>query len=423
MTVKRIKSAHKETVSATDSFYPRLRTSIEPIPIKGQDGEILIGLRDTLELNSRILWLPQDLFYILRFFDGEHSALDIRAEYLRKFGTFLLEEQLLQFIDQLDDYYLLDNDRAMQRMREFIDKYRELPARQAICAGSCYADDPETLQRELETYVRKIEAPERLQHLYGQQIRAFVVPHIDIRLGGPVYAHAYQVLRNSPPADLYIILGIGHQGLANNFALTEKDFDTPFGPVKTDVDLVRNIDKHSTIDFLRDEIVHINEHSVEFQTVFLKHFIKTDFRILPILCSFSSSAYFEDGSEKERLYDFVSALKAALQDYKGTVCFVASIDLAHVGPKYGDSFQPSPTFLAHVEQNDRSVLNALSQFDLDAFQRIVIGNDNRFRICGYSALTTMLMTMQPAHGELLAYDSAVMDASRSTVTFASMVFH
>jgi len=422
MTIKRMRTPQANPQSDSYNTYPKLRKNIEPIPIQTKDGSVLFGLKDSIGLASDIVWLPQDLFYVLRFFDGKHSYLDIKAEYLRKFGTFLFDENLLKLVNHLDENYMLDNDRTLQRIKQIVDDYRNLPARKSICADNCYAAEADALKAELDTFTKHIDNPEQYNNFFGQHIKAIIAPHIDIRLGGHVYAHPYYILRNAAPVDLYVILGIGHQGISNLFALTEKDFDTPLGTVPTDASLVRQINDTCEFDFLQEEIIHLNEHSIEFQTIFLKYFAPGNYKILPILCSFPPSIFTTDGIERQIFDLFVDGLKTVLSNYQGNICFVASIDFAHVGPQYGDSFQPSPAFMARVERNDRNILQALTHYDKKAFQEQFIPNDNQYRICGYSALSTLLSVMEPATGHLLAYDSAQMDSSKSTVTFASMIF-
>ena len=128
------------------------------------------------------------------------------------------------------------------------------------------------------------------------------------------------------------------------------------------------------------------------------------------------------GGEKDKYDAFIETLRSVLSNYSGSVCVIASIDLAHVGPRYGDSFQPDPYFLAQVERNDREILAALSRFDRDLFQEQIRSAEDRYRICGYAALTAMLAVIPSAKGDLLDYRRAVMDQARSTVTFASMIF-
>ncbi|NOY58640.1 MAG: AmmeMemoRadiSam system protein B [Calditrichaeota bacterium] len=423
MTIKRTSFAEKKTFDL--DYKPKMKYNIEAVPAKTDDGTLLYGLKDIVDQSAELLWLPQDLFYLLQFFDGRHSRADIKAEYMRKFGDFLFDENYVQLLQSLNEYYFLNNDRSRMRTRKMTIAYRQLPHRTPTSAGSSYPSDPDALADMLDTLVNLVTKKRNgaAINLDGRAIKAMVVPHIEIRLGGTTYAHAYRLLAHSSPADLYVILGIGHQGIPNLFSLTSQDFETPLGIVRTDKSLVEEISVRSDFDFLKNELVHRDEHSIEFQTIFLKHFVKSDFKILPVLCSFSHSIFARPKSAAfEKFKAFVRVLKSTLSRYPGTVTIIASVDFSHVGTKYGDLRPPSPPFLAQVERSDRDVIDALIQFDQQQFQQRVFASDNQYRICGYSALTTMLELVSPSHSYFLDYNSAVMDEQRSRVTFASLIF-
>ncbi len=425
MTVKRIKRpGQKENHPQLAEFYPRIRTEIEPFPIK-DNGSIYVVLQDSLGLSADSLVLPYDLFYTLKFFDGRHSGTDIRVEYLQKFGQFLFEDRLVELLRRLDQHFLLHNERAQARLQELKHDYRRIAIREPYCVGQSYPDDAGQLAKKLDEYANAVRNHQHLVPVIkNRPIKAFIAPHIDPRLGGSVYAQVYQLVAQSAPADLYVIFGIAHQGAANYFALTKKDFVTPLGQVKTDAGLVDEVGNHSETDFMYDELQHRAEHSIEFQTIFLKHFVKTDFKILPILCSFPHTIFSRQGETGlNKFAAFIEALKKSLQSYPGRVCFVASVDLAHVGPRYGDRQSPTPAFFAQMERNDGQVLRALMKQDQAKLQETISANDNRYNICGYPALTALMAVMPKAHGELLDYSSAEMDESKSTVSFASMIFY
>ena len=65
------------------------------------------------------------------------------------------------------------------------------------------------------------------------KIEALVGPHIDLRVGHKVYSQTYSMLENNSPTRV-ILLGVGHQMADDLFSLADKDFETPFGLVKSD---------------------------------------------------------------------------------------------------------------------------------------------------------------------------------------------
>lgn len=368
--------------------------------------------------------MPENLAFVLQFFDGRHSALDIRAAYLRQFGSFLFQEQLTELIQNLDANYFLENERSRARYQEISAAFEQQPFRTPLCAGASYAAEGRELNAELDRFTQlAVVTDQQVTQFAGQTISAIVVPHIDPRLGGPTYAAAYKTLAQAAPADLYVILGIGHQSITQSFALTDKDFDTPLGRVQTEKKLVAEFKNISPINFSQEQLAHRDEHSIEFQTLFLKHFIPGDFKILPILCSFSYETFKEpNGAVRQTFESFTELLRRILSSYRGRICLIASVDLAHIGPRYGDARRPDHLIRAHVERHDRDLLQCLGARDQRGFQELFEQSRDRYRVCGYSALITLLALSPPGAGRLLDYQQATMDDAGSVVSFASMIF-
>lgn len=405
---------------------PQLRPGLEVTPLPEQNNQTIWGLRDTWQINSNIIAFSEDMLYILQFFDGRHTAQDIRHEYLKAFNSFLLPEQFAELVEILDENYFLQNDRFVERMQEICDAYRRLSSRPAQHAGKSYPSHSPALKQEFDAYDRQVQQSHALvNRILARRITGLVVPHIDIRLAGSSYAHAYRYLAQSRPADLYVILGIGHQGLMTAFAPTRLDFDTPLGVVQTDRALLAEIDRRTVSDFSHQEFFHLQEHSIEFQAVYLRYALQHDFKILPILCSFPHTIFSASGNDTGQhvLYqEFLSALKSVLSSYPARVCLIASVDLAHVGRLYGDDWSPSARDLACVEQYDRKIIDCIKMRDAAALQRHIDESDNVYHICGYSALMPFIELLPPSRGDLLDYRQAQMDEQRSTVSFCSMIF-
>jgi AmmeMemoRadiSam system protein B len=102
---------------------------------------------------------------------------------------------------------------------------------------------------------------------------------------------------------------------------------------------------------------------------------------------------------------------------------VASADLDHIGPRYGDGFTPHQGTISGALDKDRSLMDHLERLDLEAFVRDVAVDDDSRRICGFSPISAMLSSMDASSGRLLWLDHAVVDDRNSFVTFASMIFH
>ncbi len=403
----------------TQLDYPKLRYGLEPFKVKDEQGHSYIGLRDPLELSPSHLLIPVDLFFLLQFFDGDHSTQKLCAEYQREFGNELSRSRLIKMLKKLDQAFLLQTARAHKRQQEIENEFRNTPVRQPAFAGNSYPGDAASLRKTMTSYVQQAKLDsatvKRYQH---QQINGVLLPHIDPRLAGASYSAAHSVLQQAAPVDVFIILGISHQAMSMPFALTLKDFSTPLGMVSTNESFVTQLAQHCEYDFFQDEFAHRKEHSIEFQVVFLRHFQQRPFTIVPVLCSFS---HVMNEQEQHQLEDFVNALKTTIVHYSGRVCTLASVDLAHIGPQYGDA-PPDSFVLAQVEQFDRKALRAIAEQDVAAFDALFLRTDNRYNVCGYPAIRTLLQTIQFSQADLLSYENAIMDQQRSTVTFSTIIF-
>jgi len=412
-------------MSSNNSEYPKLRY-VDAFPVQTEHGQ-MIGLRDPVGLATDTILLSHDVYYLLQFFDGSHSQLDIRNEYYRAFGNFLYEEQLSEILHNLDTKLFLDNDNFVQKQKAIEQAFLNSPVREASHAGQSYESDPKKLRTQLDQFFKN---PQGAGHVTiksnGQAAKGLIAPHIDIRAGGPCYTHAYKALAESEDVDCFVILGTGHSGLENLYSILAKDFETPFGRAKCDLEFIEALNLNYDAG-PNQVLAHKNEHTIEFQLIFLQHLFrkKRKFTFVPILCSFSY--HLLNGSafprEKKIVDNFSRALKKTIDEFGKKVCVIASVDFSHVGPRYGDQGPADEAFLNLVEQADKELLAKIESLDLKGFRRSVEKNQDRYRVCGFSPIHTLLKTIDAEGGALLNYSNTQVDEHNSTVTFAAMVFH
>jgi MEMO1 family protein len=394
---------------------------LEPVQARDKSGRPYIRLADPLRLAKTDFFFPSEWFFIVEFLDGRHSLSEISSKYSRKFRAELSERRISKLIKNLDRVFLLDNQRFHKRFNIVAKHYRSVSVRESAYAGQSYAEDAVSLRAEIDDYEAKTPLdPVIAKMLPGKKITAVVAPHIDPRLGGSAYVSAYQPLMQAPPETLFIILGISHHAMRNTFALTDKTFSGPEGQIPADKKLIRQLASACKTDFFHDELLHRDEHSIEFQTVFLRHFVRSPFTIVPILCSFTHTM---TEREAHQFAEFTDALQTVISQEDRNVVIVAGVDLSHVGPRYGDSQTPDSFRLSEVETFDRQVLSAVMQKDKKTFDMLFESSNNQYNVCGYPALRTLMQILPPSHPLLLSYDNAIMDDLRSTVTFASLLFH
>lgn len=301
--------------------------------------------------------------------------------------------------------------------------------RPAAFAGRSYADNPAALRAQIDRYFTHpggsgAPRPDGTQD--RGSLRGVISPHIDFHRGGSVYTWAYKELVESSEADVFVVLGVAHQRCTRRFVLTRNDFDTPLGPVRTDVGYVDRIAALTGRHVFDDEAVHAPEHSIEFQAVFLQHLLggRRKFRIVPILVG----SFYDlmdrgvDPIEDAGVRRFVGALKAAEAESGRKVAYIGSIDLCHVGPEFGDLEPVGPATLDRVGAFDRAMLARAAEVDPAGWFETAAEVGDRWRVCGLAATYVMLHTIGPARGRLLKYAQAV-DARRTCcVSFASLAF-
>ncbi|MFQ5603993.1 MAG: AmmeMemoRadiSam system protein B [bacterium] len=405
--------------------YPKIRY-VDVIPIETHKGQ-MIGLRDPIGVAPEMLLISPDIFYLLRFFDGNHSKLDLRYKYMQAFGQFLYEEQLSHILTNLNTNFFLENENYHNRLAAIENEFKEQPIRPAFHAGQCYEANPTKLKQQIDAFFSSPEgAGYPRQNVKKCPIKGLIAPHIDLRAGGACYSYAYKSLAESDGAECFVILGTGHSGLHNLYSTLAKDFETPFGRARCDFELIDLLKTNYSGDANSEILAHKSEHTIEFQLVFLQHLYqeKNDFTFVPILCSFSYHMLNREQFPQERkiIDDFISALKKTIKQIGKKVCLIASVDLSHVGPRYGDREKPDQAFMQRVTKVDQEILKTIERLDSVGFHQTIEKQEDRFRVCGYSSIYTLLNVIDAEKGRLLNYSKTEVDAQHSTVTFASMDF-
>jgi AmmeMemoRadiSam system protein B len=411
---------------------PRLRP-VEIFPVR-QDRGTLIYLKDPQNFAPPLGLSPVG-YFIVSHFDGKHSIVEIQEAYSKQFGTLLLTGDLKRFIDLLDHHNYLYTARFRLHQKKIVEEFKVQLIRSPAHAGAVYPKDPNEIKSQLDGFFLPPDGPGTPSSEKPTRTpKAIVAPHIDFHRGGPAYAWAYKGLAESGGADLYILLGTSHCGGANPFILTFKDFDTPLGAVETDKEFVVRLQESCKEDLLGDEFLHRGEHSLEFQVLFLKYITQRraelrgesekPFKIVPILVSsFHSMVMGRTLPDKHPpVENFIQALQKLLAQEKRQVCFVAGVDLAHVGKQFGDRQLITPDFLKWVETEDQLLIDRLAALDGQGFFDQVAKDQDKRRICGFSPLYSLIQLLDGSPGRTLKYSQAFTPETGSAVTFMSMVF-
>ncbi len=402
-----------------DAPLPKLR-AIDVFPVE-LDGRQLVCLRDPLQLASDALIVAAPAVLVLALLDGTHTVVDVQDAWVQRFGTILPAADVRELIAMLDRHHYLESPAFAERAAAVEDAFRAASVRAPAHAGTSYPDDRDELTRHLHAFFNGVPPPPP-----APKLRGIVAPHIDLRVGGTAYGHAYAQLANGVAAERFVILGTSHYGGRSVCIATRKDYATPIGTVTTDRAFLDRLAARVSGDVYADEMLHRVEHAVEFQVLMLQHVLgaRRPFTVVPLLVG-SFAEMIVRGQHPARdpvVADTLAALRATIAEDPLPTVVIAGVDFAHVGAKFGDVDGLTPELLATTETKDRRLIAALEAGDPERFFAEAAADGDRTRICGLAPLYAFLTLMDGAIGRLLHYDRSRDDATRSSVTYASLAF-
>jgi AmmeMemoRadiSam system protein B len=415
---------------------PKLREiHMQPAVHQGQQGILLI---DPLGLSERRLFVPAPLAPLLPLIDGSRDLGTLRTGFELRTGIPISPSVLQNLISELDASRLLDNACFAQAVKAATEEYRQAESRPPIMAGRSCPGDPEALAALLQEHLDG----SRLKRVQGEvpdgglgvadmpdsaaDVKGVISPHIDFSRGGPVYG---QVWAKAAPAvkeaDLVVILGTDHNGGEGEITLTRQSYETPWGIVPTDQEVVNGIAALAGEDAVfAGELRHRGEHSVEAALIWA-HYLMRDkpCPVVPILCgSFES---FIQKNTKPSTSRAISAVIEALRDTAGKrrTVIVAAVDLAHVGPAFGDLLPLDLAARARLEAQDRRLIDILGKADAEAFLSEIKGDGDQRRICGIPPIYITLAVLAGLAGTRAGYAQCpASEDSSSIVSICGMVY-
>ncbi len=398
---------------------PPLRRDIDIVPLR-HEGRSFLVVRDSLGIAENGLALNAAVGPYLAFFDGASSLRELQCAISRQEGGALVPgNQVLALVDELDRLGLLETERYLTARRKVVAGFSGLTVRPPVLAGSAYPDDPRALAEELDRHLalaEELDSPPT----ETSALRALAAPHIDLRAAGPAYGAAYRALRGLRP-EAVLLLGTGHS-LAEPYCLTAKSFRTPLGTVKADGKAVRQLRQAGGKAVAPDDFAHRSEHSLEFQLLFLQRLFDMErIPVIPLLCG--TLEHLLPGGAGPLTDSGIAGFTAALArwlEVPGRLA-VAGVDLAHVGPKFGDA-EEARVLEERFRASDRELLAALEEGDAGGLFETVARNGNRYKVCGFSALWTLLAVLPGLRGTVLDYRVWHEGPSCSAVSFAAVSF-
>lgn len=396
---------------------------LRPIDVKPlyHQNQPVFFLRDPLQLSSHTALVPQYFGPILAECDGTQTLTEVQKKAGAKMGISISLDDVEHLLKQLDEIYLLDNERSAKVKAKVVVDYRKTPFRPPALAGISYPAKVNELQRDFEQLMADTTATPELEAGAG-----LFSPHIDYPRGGPVYAQTWKrSAKLAREAECVVIFGTDHNSwLPGQITPTRQNYATPFGVLPTDQKVVDAlVDVLGEQAAFEEEIHHRQEHAIELVITWL-HYVRQgqSCPVIPILCG-SFHHFIADKINPANditMNEVIAAIKSTTANRK--VLAVASGDLAHLGP-YFNTKAVDATGKAKIKTDDDAMLATLSTGNPENFFEGIRTERGKRNVCGTAPFYLTLKLMGEVTGEITAYNCCpVPGDEESFVSICGMVF-
>ncbi len=382
---------------------------VQPVPVM-KDGQQLFALRDPGMYNKQTMVVPPQALMVLQQFRGEQSIDEIARQFRGDVQQFV---QLAQTLDGVGLLWGPTFDKLESDLKSSLEE------RGAFAAGASASmgQDDDTCRRRIESYFEQTEDPELDARPVG-----IIAPHLDYDRGWPNYAAAYYLLRSGAPPDRVIVLGTNHFGVGDGVVLTEFGFESPMGRCPCDSEIVGRLQEKLGPNLIVDQLDHVGEHSIQLQLPWLQYC----FGNVPIVAALIPDPLvpmIENDGKRIEGPAFVQALTEVLDDVGGLTQFIASSDLSHVGPQFGEPRPVDEQRRLEVEQHDREMLGKFMTGDAEDILAAMRWNKNSTRWCSLGNMTAALQLARPSTIELIDYRQAFDERGIAMVSSAALVMY
>lgn len=245
--------------------------------------------------------------------------------------------------------------------------------RKAAVAGSFYAGDRATLNRDITSFFAASGAPAPIQ------AKAIICPHAGYVYSGRVAANTMAMV-DIP--DTVLVIGPNHHGCGRPVALSGADgWDTPIGPVPVDKKVTQALAAASPL-FAIDDSAHALEHSLEVQLPLLRA-RNPDVAIVPLVIG---------GVSLDTCRQLGEVIAGVLSGETGKVLIVASTDMTHYLSR------------AQASSQDQLALARVKALDWQGLYRTVVARD--ISMCGVLPVVITLVAavhMGAVRADLVQY--------------------
>lgn len=385
---------------------PHLRR-IQPVPLT-KDGQQFVALRDPAMLVEQTIVIPAVAMQAVQHFRGEQTLDDL----CRQLGGNI--DQFADLANRLDQVGLLWGptfDGLEAKQKEKLSSRGAFPVRASASLGKT----AEESRKALDEFFEQSDDPEIEGEVVG-----LVGPHLDYARGWPNYAGAYFPLRQLDAPDRVVILGTNHFGLGDGVVLSELGFESPLGLCPPDKPVVQKLVSTFGRPLVVDQLDHMPEHSIELHLPWIQYCWGN----VPVVAALVPDPLIpmieDDTTQRVALEPFVAGLREALEEVGGRTFVIASSDLSHVGPQFGEPRAVDQQRRIDVEKIDRDLMGKYLSGDAEEFLSALRWCNNPNRWCSIGNMTAALMLAQPSSLELIDYRQALDEKGMGMVSSAAM---
>ena len=260
----------------------------------------------------------------------------------------------------------------------------KLEIRKPAVAGSFYAGDSKSLNRQIENCFSHKIGPGEIPLVNPKKennIIGLISPHAGYMYSGPVAANGFYKIALDGKPNTIIILGPNHRGFGENISImVEGSWGTPLGELEIDTEIAENILKNSkTIKM--DKKAHQFEHSIEVQLPFIQYIFGKNIKFIPICMT-----------RQDINTDIEIAQSICSSVVDKNILIIASSDFTHYEPQ------------KYAETVDKQAINAILEFNPKKLYDIIYRQN--LTMCGPGPITVMLIvceTLGAKKAELLKY--------------------
>lgn len=443
---------------------PKLRP-VRAFPAQAGDQPVL-GLADARQISDKMVFTAPAAQLILPLLTGEKGLDDI----IGQVGRGLTRDFLEGLVAQLDDAGLLFGptfEAMLAKVRQDFDSSPNLPPgqsanfvdmlvvqalqergkEQGLPEGQpAEASDDEktaiglTKIREMFDLFMSKSLESAAAPSFDVLPKAVIAPHLDYARGWMNYGSTWGRLRVTDRPDRVVILGTNHFGEGTGVVGCDKGFATPLGLCELDSVLLDGLKKHLGPDgsarLFAHRYDHEREHSIELQIPWIQHVLGKDEsgHFVKVFGAMVHDPAVNGGQSYDgnglSIDDFVNAMRKTLSGLPGKTLVVASADLSHVGPMFGDQqplhaegegeeAQKAEAFRNKVFQHDRELLSMLVAAKTDDVIASMQWQQNPTRWCSTGNLVAAMKIVGAERMEILNYAAALDPQSLSMVSSVS----